>query len=79
MKKDGSFIGFDIGPGNGPIDSIVSNRLNLDFDIAGKISKKGKINYNISKKIVFEIEKLGSRRSYDRNTLDQICLKETII
>ena len=78
VKKDGSFIGFDIGPGNGPIDSIVSSRLNLDFDIAGKISKKGKINYNISKKIVFEIEKLGSRRSYDRNILDQICLKETI-
>ena len=29
VKKKWSFVGFDIGPGNGPIDSIVYNKLKL--------------------------------------------------
>ena len=29
IKSYKSFIGFDIGPGNGPIDKIVSSKLNL--------------------------------------------------
>ena len=42
VKSDGSFLGFDIGPGNGPLDTIVSNKTNLDYDADGKISKKVK-------------------------------------
>ena len=77
VRHDGSFIGFDIGPGNGPIDSIVANKVNLEFDKDGKISKRGTINQNISKRIILEIEQLGLKRSYDRKVLDQICIKAT--
>ena len=77
VKNDGSFAGFDIGPGNGPIDSIVYNKLNLDFDKGGEISQKGKINHSISKRIIIKIQKLVSKRSYDRKVLDEICIKET--
>ena len=37
--------------------------------------QKGKVNYHVSKKIILEIEKLVSKRSYDRRVLDQICHK----
>ena len=77
VKNDGSFVGFDIGPGNGPMDSIVLNKLNLDFDKGGEISQIGKINHMISKRIIKKIEKLVTKRSYDRNVLDEICIKET--
>ena len=76
VKSDGSFLGFDIGPGNGPLDTIVSNKTNLDYDADGKISKKGKVHHDVSTKIILEIEKLVSKRSYDRRVLDQICHKE---
>ena len=58
VKNDWSFIGYDIGPGNGPIDSIVQDKLNVDFDKDGKISKKGQFNKKISQSIKLEIENL---------------------
>ena len=77
IKSDKSFLGFDIGPGNGPIDKIVSAKLNLNFDNEGKLSKKGKINNSIRKKIITEIKSLPSKRSYDRKVLDDICVNKT--
>ena len=78
VKRDGSFLGYDIGPGNGPIDKIVSNKFNLNFDKDGQISKRGIINSGIIKKIISDIETLPSKRSYDRDMLDKICLKNVL-
>lgn len=77
VNKDETFLGFDIGPGNGPIDSIVFNKFSIDFDKGGNISKKGKVYKSVSKSIIFKIEKLVSNKSYDRKTLDKICINET--
>ncbi len=78
VKSDGSFLGYDIGPGNGPIDRIVINKFNLNFDVDGQISKKGKINSDKIRKIISDIEELPSKRSYDRKILDNICLRNVI-
>ena len=78
IKDDGTFIGFDIGPGNGPIDKIVFDKLNLDFDPNGNISKEGTPNLAISDNIINAIQQLSSKRSYDRAVLDKICIKNTI-
>ena len=75
VKENGSFLGFDIGPGNGPIDKITLNKFKLNYDIDGKLSKLGNINKSIIKKIICEINNLPSKRSYDRKELDDICLK----
>ena len=42
VKSDGSFLGFDIGPGNGPLILLFLIKTNFDYDAEGKISKKGK-------------------------------------
>ncbi len=78
IKSDKLFLGYDIGPGNGPIDKIVSSKFSLNFDKDGEISRKGEIDNNIGKSIISEIEKLPSKRSYDRKVLDQICIRKTI-
>ena len=78
IKSDKSFLGYDIGPGNGPIDKIVSSKFNLNFDKGGEISRKGEINNTIGKSMISEIDKLPSKRSYDRKVLDDICIRKTI-
>ena len=75
VKENGSFLGYDIGPGNGPIDKITLSKFKLNYDVDGKLSKLGNINKSIIKKIICEINNLPSKRSYDRKELDDICLK----
>ena len=36
------------------------------------------MHHDISTKIILEIEKLISKRSYDRRVLDEICYKKTM-
>ena len=43
---------FDIGIGNGPIDSIVAKNFGIAFDKDGKIGLKGKANINVINKIL---------------------------
>ena len=50
VKENGSFLGYDIGPGNGPIDKITLSKFKLNYDIDGKLSKLGNINKSIIKK-----------------------------
>ena len=44
-KKD--FLGFDTGPGNGPLDLLVYNRLKISMDKNGLIASTGLINNRI--------------------------------
>ena len=44
-KKNDIPYSFDIGIGNGPLDSVIQNYFNKSFDVDGKISLDGVINY----------------------------------
>ena len=50
-KKDIPYS-FDIGIGNGPLDSIMDKHYNIPFDKDGKISLKGSINNTVIKNIL---------------------------
>ena len=67
------FSGFDIGPGNGPLDSIIYDRLKLPIDLDGKIAEKGRPNLKIMNNIISKINKNNKSFSFDRNKLDNIC------
>lgn len=71
-KRD--FIGFDTGPGNGPLDTIIKKKLFINYDDKGEIAKKGKVNLEIKKKTLSLIRKKIITKSYDRKILDNICL-----
>ncbi|PPR26920.1 MAG: Anhydro-N-acetylmuramic acid kinase [Alphaproteobacteria bacterium MarineAlpha9_Bin4] len=77
IKSHKSFIGFDVGPGNGPIDKIVFNKFNLNYDKDGKIASRGDIDSNICNSIISEINKLTPKKSYERKVLDDICIRKT--
>ena len=71
-KKD--FFGFDTGPGNGPLDSLIFKRLKVLMDKNGNIAKKGIINKNIKDKTLYLLRKNIKSVSFDRNKLDNTCL-----
>ena len=66
VKENGSFLGYDIGPGNGPIDKI-THKFKLIYDVDGKLSKLGNINKSIIKKIICEINNLLKDLMIEKN------------
>ncbi len=59
---------FDLCFGNAPLDDIVRERLGIDFDQNGELSKKGIINYQFAEKILaHEIFHKKPPKSFDRN------------
>ncbi len=74
-KKD-KFSGFDIGPGNGPLDSIVFKNLGKTMDKDGEIAKGGSVNDSIVNKTIDNLINRLKTKSFDRNEIDNICLKE---
>ncbi len=77
IKRENSFQGYDVGPGNGPLDALVYKKLKTEYDRDGDIAKYGKVDKNISKKILIRISKLSKESSYDRKELDELCIYET--
>lgn len=68
-----SIEAFDVCFGNAPIDDLVKNKLNLDFDEDGKLAKNGNVNYELSQKIL--ANKLFQKippKSFDRNNFKEI-------
>ena len=74
IKNKNNFLGFDTGPGNGPLDFLVQNRLKISMDKNGSIAKKGCINNKIKKKTLDLLKKNIQTVSFDRNILDKACL-----
>ena len=74
IKNKNNFLGFDTGPGNGPLDLLVYNKLRITMDRNGSIADKGKINYKIKEKTINLIRKNFQTISFDRRNLDKICL-----
>ena len=74
IKNKNNFFGFDTGPGNGPLDLLVHNRLKISMDKNGSIASKGDINNKIKKKTLDLFRKNIQSVSFDRNILDQVCL-----
>ena len=68
-------IGFDIGPGNGPLDKLVEKKLKISMDKDGKLAKSGLINKNIKEKTYNLLNKKMNSNSFDRAELDNYCLK----
>ncbi len=59
---------FDLCFGNAPLDDIVRERLGIDFDQNGEISRSGKINYEFAEMILSqEIFHKKPPKSFDRN------------
>ena len=71
-KKD--FLGFDTGPGNGPLDLLVYKRLKIVMDKNGNIANSGHINHKIKEKTLELLKKNFQNISFDRNSLDNTCL-----
>lgn len=68
-----SIEAFDICFGNAPIDDLVKNKLNLDFDKDGKLAKSGKIDEELSRKILSnKIFQKKPPKSFDRNDFKEI-------
>ena len=68
-------IGFDIGPGNGPLDKLMEKKLNISMDKDGKLAKSGSINKYIKEKTFNFLNKKMNSNSFDRAELDDYCLK----
>ncbi len=73
IKDKYDIIGFDIGPGNGPLDLIVKTRLSLNMDKGGDIAINGRVNKKIKEKILHSFKKNFDTNSFDRNLLDSMC------
>jgi len=67
--------GFDIGPGNGPLDKLMEKKLNISMDKDGKLAKSGSINKYIKEKTFNFLNKKMNSNSFDRAELDDYCLK----
>ena len=76
INTNNNFYGYDIGPGNGPLDKICKERLSLDMDKEGKLALEGKVNIKIASEIKKKILKID-QNSYDRKELDLLCTTET--
>ena len=74
IKSKNDFLGFDTGPGNGPIDLLIYNKLKIPMDKNGNIANKGNINNIIKEKTLDLFKKTFQTISFDRNSLDKICL-----
>ena len=74
IKNKEDFLGFDTGPGNGPLDTLVFKKLKILMDKNGKIASTGKINKKIKEKTLYLYRKNIKTISFDRNDLDDICL-----
>ena len=68
------FQGFDTGPGNGPLDFLIYNRLKAKMDINGEIAKEGKVNKYIKKITLDVLKKHIKSISFDRKKIDKACL-----
>ena len=74
IKSQNDFLGFDTGPGNGPLDLLMYNRLKIPMDKNGNIANKGHINNIIKEKTLDLFRKKFQSISFDRSSLDKICL-----
>ena len=74
IKNKNNFLGFDTGPGNGPLDLLVYNRLKISMDKNGSIANRGQINYKIKGKTLDLFKKYFQNISFDRNSLDKLFL-----
>ena len=74
IKSKNDFLGFDTGPGNGPLDLLIYNRLKISMDKNGNIANKGQINNKIKKKTIDLFRKNFKTLSFDRKSLDKVCL-----
>ena len=74
IKSKNDFLGFDTGPGNGPLDLLIYNRLKISMDKNGSIANKGRINNKIKKKTIDLFRKNFKTLSFDRKSLDKVCL-----
>ena len=74
IRNKNDFLGFDTGPGNGPIDLLVYSRLNMPMDKNGNIANNGNINNKIKEKTLDLFRKNFQTISFDRKKLDNICL-----
>ncbi len=74
IKSKNDFMGFDTGPGNGPLDLLMYNRLKISMDKNGSIANKGSIDNEIKKKTLDLYNKNIQTTSFDRNSLDKVCL-----
>ncbi len=74
IKNEKSLIGFDTGPGNGPLDLLIYKRLNILMDKNGSIANTGNTNKTIKEKTLNLFKKNNKSISFDRNKLDKICL-----
>ena len=68
-------IGFDIGPGNGPLDKLMEKKLKINMDKDGELAKSGLINKSIKEKTFNLLNKKMNSNSFDRAELDDYCLK----
>ncbi len=74
VTQDKKLIGFDIGPGNGPLDKLMDKNLKLNMDKDGQLAKIGKINKDIKEKTLYLLNKKMMSKSFDRSELDNYCL-----
>ena len=74
VKNHNDFIGFDTGPGNGPLDLLIYNRLKFKMDKNGKIAKEGKINNHIKAQTLSLLKNYSTSISFDRKKMDKVCL-----
>jgi anhydro-N-acetylmuramic acid kinase len=64
---------FDICFGNGPIDDLVKEKLNLDFDKNGEIALSGNVDFLLADRILQnEIFHAKPPKSFDRHDFDKI-------
>ena len=74
IKSKNDFLGFDTGPGNGPLDLLVYNRLKILMDKSGNIADEGHVDRKIKEKTIDLFMKNFQTISFDRNSLDKVCL-----
>lgn len=68
-------VGFDVGPGNGPLDKLMEKKLKLSMDKGGSLARTGLINKNIKERTFNLLNKEMNSKSFDRAELDGYCLK----
>jgi len=74
-KQNNIPFSFDIGIGNGPLDSVMQNHFNTSFDENGKISINGVINYKAIDKILNDPwYKVFPPKSIDKHYLNNLLL-----
>ena len=54
LKRDGSVLGFDIGPGNALLDVWISQKLGLQQDTAGAWAQTGQVNEELLQRCLSE-------------------------